>query len=322
MLSRSARFGILRDLVVVARPVRLGGPFFVDRFEATRADFERWLASDDSSDADRLDYLDWNRTGEPELPVVGLDLRTARRFARWRFCRPWRIDEWRWVASAFGRHRFPWGDAPRTTWANSAEFGLFDFSPVGAFESGRQSAGAYDLVGNAGEWTESPSRDWLESFPIAGADAPLALRPLLECARAFDREPGLSPWRGVPRPLFPLVAIDDVNLPRLVIRGLDAGMPEARRGDPAQVLDSDVELRMPRDRRWVVGVRAVADPGSLVDALAAVTDPIDVQDTAGLRSFLRRHHVPPLLRDAWRRQPRGASPSGMVARILAEELGG
>ncbi|MCC6781993.1 MAG: SUMF1/EgtB/PvdO family nonheme iron enzyme [Planctomycetes bacterium] len=324
-LPRFERFGILRDLVVVSRPARLGGPFFIDRFESTRADFERWLATRGARESDRRSYLDWNRSGEPELPVVGLDFDTAQRFARWRLGRLPRLDEWRWVASANGRHRLPWGDAPRSTWANVAELGLHDVSPVGAFESGRESGGVYDLVGNAAEWTLSPSPDWTSGTSIIGAETTLALRPLTECERLLSRQAAVMPWRGVPQPLLPLIAIDAWNLPRAVVRGLDAGLPEARRGDQAQVLETDIELRMPRDRRWVLGVRVAADPRGLLAALRAVAaDANELQDERSLRalrSFLERSDAGPLMREAWLQGARPSAAATSIERVLEEVFG-
>lgn len=157
-LDRSQRFGIFGDLVLYRRPLDEGGPFFLDRFETTRRDWHEYERGAAGAPPAAV---------EGSLPVTGIGLREARRFAHWRFGRLPRRDEWRYAATGGGSYVFPWGSRPERAWLNSAELGLNRATPVGTFESGRQPGGAYDLLGNVAEWTAT-----IVDFGQARAAAP------------------------------------------------------------------------------------------------------------------------------------------------------
>ena len=154
IVDRDHRFGIFRDLVLFNRPLSEGGPFFLDRFEATRADFVAWRASLPQRSGplpvpDRL---------RDHLPQDRINLNVARRFARWRFCRVPRADEWRYAFTEGGTYDFPWSDTLRNsdTLANTGRLGLGRTTLVGSFASGSASPiGPFDLLGNVAEWTET-----------------------------------------------------------------------------------------------------------------------------------------------------------------------
>ncbi len=158
--TRASRFGVLRDLVLFRRSPAQGGSFFLDRFETTQADWERYLETEDRDGSLRVKFDAWQASFDPSLPVAGVDLYEARRYARWRFARLPRLDEWRWAATVGGKYRFPWGDRDSEGRANAAALRLPGLTPVGAFESGRQGDRPYDLLGNVSEWTETIDLDW------------------------------------------------------------------------------------------------------------------------------------------------------------------
>ena len=63
---------------------------------------------------------------EPSLrgrgqPMARISLEDARGFARWRFCRLPRLDEWVHAATDGGRYPYPWGNPERSTWANTVD---------------------------------------------------------------------------------------------------------------------------------------------------------------------------------------------------------
>jgi hypothetical protein len=325
-LPRANRFGGLSDLVYYPRPANSGGAFLLDRFETTSAELAAWLASLPDSDSAREVMRRWNQATEPELPAVGLDLLTARRLARWRFGRLPRADEWRFAASAGGRHVLPWGDAPRGSWANAIEFGLGRLAPVGAFESGGVANGPYDLVGNAAEWTETPAPAWLEPRLELQRELvePTAIRSLRATARRVADNFGIAVWRGLPTPLLPLLADASATLPRLVVHGLDAGLPRARPGSAAEVVTTDVTLHLPADRSSLLGMRLATDPETLIEAWLdpkLTLEPTAAELTA-LRSFCRRSEVRPALAAAYlAHRPRpGTAPTTPISRWLAAEF--
>jgi formylglycine-generating enzyme required for sulfatase activity len=113
-------------------------------------------------------------TGHPELPsswafrqfpaaranhpVYTVSASAADAYAQWlarATGRAFRLPteaEWEWAAAGPQGQEFPWGahfDADR---ANTAETGLFDTSPVGAFVGGESAFGIADLAGNVEEY--------------------------------------------------------------------------------------------------------------------------------------------------------------------------
>ena len=303
-LDRSDRYGIFRDLVYYPPSDDVAHGFFLDTFESTQADWRSFAASrgEPGSITDAFvrnwagaDHLD------ATLPIVGVDLAEARTFARWRFGRLPSLDEWEFAVSAGGRYAYPWGNLPRAAYANTSELGYVSLSPVGMFESGRQRGRAYDLVGNAAEWTETLEVEW------ESAAFDLSWR-----VRVCRRHPALRGYRirAVPIPTSELVAVDDESVPRRVTVGADYPMSGLRGFEPLAL--------HPTERSSLVGIRVAADARTLVEALAAQREaPPETGETV-LRAFLRRHRD--ALRPAWSAfdEPR----DGPVAAILDEELGG
>lgn len=314
--EREARFGVLRDLELFTRSARQGGAFFLDRFEVTRSDWARYRA---------VRFGEGAPSDPPggELPVVGLEIDEARGYAAWRFGRLPRYDEWSHAASGGGAYRRPWGDIDQVAWANTRELGFGALTPVGAFEAGRQPDGPYDLLGNAGEWTETPDPRYLASS--AGAldergsfrDSELALR--VDRLRVSGAGDAVLTVPGAPWPLSFLVWVDSPRLPRLVAPGWNRPLPAggAVEGDPF-----GVETRLPRERSSVLGLRVASDPRTLLSRLAAVRDdPLPLGDEAALRAFLDRPAVWAVLADAARQDPSLVDGSGAAAMLLREELG-
>ena len=60
--------------------------------------------------------------------------------------------EWEWAAAGAQGREFPWGAGFDADLANTAETGLFDSSPVGAFVGGESCFGLSDMAGNVEEY--------------------------------------------------------------------------------------------------------------------------------------------------------------------------
>ena len=159
---------------------------FLDRFEATRAEFVTWRASlpQQSGPLPVSDRL------RDHLPQDRINLNVARRFARWRFCRVPRADEWRYAFTEGGTYDFPWSDTLRNsdTLANTGRLGLGRTTLVGSFASGSASPiGPFDLLGNVAEWTADGN------LRGGGYDAPqLQLRCAGRFSPSVDHTPGPS----------------------------------------------------------------------------------------------------------------------------------
>lgn len=151
-------------------------PLLVDRFEATRADWNHHLGAppaprglaDPFATTPRA-----TRDGDRWAWPAFCDLEEARAFAAARGMRLLTAGEWMYLAAGTGMQRFPWGKSRRQSVANTLELGLRRPVAVGTFESGRSASGCYDLVGNVMEWVEgslppSSGVEWVDpSAPSA-----------------------------------------------------------------------------------------------------------------------------------------------------------
>jgi|GEM_PF-5983543 len=132
------------------------GEFWIDRFEVTCSDYAEWLRVH----PERVDVTRGLTPEQlaltPDQPVTRVCIKEAEAFAASRGKRLPSLMEWEWAATGPRNRRYPWGDAePLAVPANLSESGLAALAPVGTFEGGRSEFGAYDLAGNAAEWTHS-----------------------------------------------------------------------------------------------------------------------------------------------------------------------
>lgn len=300
-----------------------GGPFFLDRFETTRQDWWRYLVETEPGAVS----TPWGE-GEPEagaeyLPVARVTLRDARRFARWRFCRLPRRDEWEYAATGRAGYAYPWGDLFTAAWVNSAELGLATPTPVGTFESGRGDGGAYDLLGNVAEWTESVD---YAHFASASSDAIRVMPLQTESLHRLERSAALLPWRidGLPWPSYWWVEARGLELPRLVVGGhfrsllqRDDLVETAGRRDGIGPLWE----RGTMEKGDTVGVRLATDPQDLMDALLRERQAPSAQEKAQLRAFLRRPTCRAALLPLWGDGADVPTRSGPLRALLEQELG-
>jgi hypothetical protein len=300
---REGRFGSLRDFVLIVRlDQERPAALFFDRFEVTRAD---WVAFAASPDGRAVGAEAADCSGDPALPVGGVDLAQARAFARWRFARLPRQDEWAAVVGD-GRHRFPWGSREDPTRANTGELGLGEPTPVGTFESGRRTGGdqPYDLIGNVGEWTESVAGGWTADGLDPEASFPVARRRVL-------RTPALAVWQwpGGMVPLVFAVAAAGGAVPREVV-GADFLSP----------MDVSAEAVPAGDRRQRTGLRLCTTPRELL--LALLAEPVVARgaDIEQLRRFVRRGAHREALAAAWRSIDAKRFASSPLFAVLREEL--
>jgi hypothetical protein len=130
--------------------------FYIDRFEVTRGEYAEFLRDTGHPHL----RLEWPGATPPrgteEWPVTLVTLHDARAYADWRGKRLPTSNEWEWAARGSLNLAWPWGGAIQKSVANTAELDYRSLTPVGLFEGGVSPLGAYDMVGNAAEWTEGP----------------------------------------------------------------------------------------------------------------------------------------------------------------------
>ena len=132
--------------------------FRLARFPVTNAEYRDFLIA----------------TGHPELPsswsfrqfpceranhpVYTVSAASADAYAAWlarSTGRGFRLPseaEWEWAAGGPRAYEFPWGESFDAELANTAETGLFNTSPVGAFVGGESAFGLADMAGNVEEY--------------------------------------------------------------------------------------------------------------------------------------------------------------------------
>jgi formylglycine-generating enzyme required for sulfatase activity len=133
------------------------------------------LSSDEPEQITHPRFWSVSRYNGALQPVVGVSWYEAAAYCRWLtsegHAAGWlpmddviRLPTWHeWERAA--RHvetrRYPWGaEPPDPERANYRDSGLGAPSPIGCFAAGTAACGAQDMVGNVGEWTASPWRQW------------------------------------------------------------------------------------------------------------------------------------------------------------------
>ena len=91
--------------------------------------------------------------GKEDHPVVYVDLKDARAYAKWAGKRLPTEAEWQYAAEGPKHLKYPWGDEMKANVCNNAK--NKSTTSVYAFPDGRSPFGCYDMCGNTWEWTES-----------------------------------------------------------------------------------------------------------------------------------------------------------------------
>jgi formylglycine-generating enzyme required for sulfatase activity len=145
--------------------------FYIDKYEVTNKRYKRFIDATvykvpwSQDEAVKAYIWDWQKRMYPEGkgddPVVLVSWDDAKAFCTWAGKRLPTEAEWEKAARGPKGKPYPWGNDWAKGKANTAESGLKQTSPAGAFKDDVSEYGVYDLAGNASEWVE----EWFAPYP-------------------------------------------------------------------------------------------------------------------------------------------------------------
>jgi serine/threonine-protein kinase len=128
-------------------------PFFIDVYEVSCGEYERFVNS-----APHPPPRGWeNEKCPPGMalkPVCNVTWYDAMAYAEWAGKRLPTEEEWEFAARGTDGRAYPWGEQWNERMANAGGGSTGGIANVGTFK-GASPSGAYDMVGNVWEWTNS-----------------------------------------------------------------------------------------------------------------------------------------------------------------------
>ena len=127
-------------------------PFFMDQYEVTNEDYAKFVKA--TGHRVPSNWVNGNyAAGAARKPVTGVTWDDATAYAKWAGKRLPTEEEWEFAARGTDGRLYPWGNDWSAGLANAegASNGTVD---VGTYK-GTSPFGAYDMVGNAWQWTAS-----------------------------------------------------------------------------------------------------------------------------------------------------------------------
>jgi formylglycine-generating enzyme required for sulfatase activity len=126
-------------------------PFYIDKFEVTCEEYQRFV------DAKKYPApAGWRNGNYPEgsarLPVE-VSWREANAYAKWAGKRLPTEKEWEFAARGTDGRLYPWGNEWKAEAVNAKGTGPGRLTEVGLRPAGASPFGAFDMAGNAWEWT-------------------------------------------------------------------------------------------------------------------------------------------------------------------------
>ena len=146
--------------------------FFIDRYEATNADFAAFLNERGNQEEDGVPWIALDSKYVPidstaagyaaqaefaDHPAVEVSWQGARAYCAWAGKRLPTESEWQQACGGAEKLAYPWGNAYEEGRANVSgpKDGFVRTAPVDSFPEGASPYGALQMGGNVWEWTEA-----------------------------------------------------------------------------------------------------------------------------------------------------------------------
>ena len=136
--------------------------FYIDIYEVTNENYRKFLLEEERRHPDH-----WKGGNVPEnqadFPVTHVNWFDADAYCRWKGRRLPSEPEWEKTARGPEGWIYPWGNnfEPASAHIARASVMIAAASEVGKFPEGKSPYGAYDMIGNVWEWTDS----WYRAYP-------------------------------------------------------------------------------------------------------------------------------------------------------------
>jgi serine/threonine-protein kinase len=166
-------------------------PFFIDLYEVTCSDYEKFVEA-----TGHPAPSGWTGGRHPRgagrKPVTGISWDDAVAYAKWAGKRLPTEEEWEFAARGTTGFRYAWGNEwrPRLANADTSAHGHGGASHVGE-HTGASPYGAFDMIGNAWEWTAS---DFV-AYPGSSLNAEPELKVIRGGSWANDRNEATTTFR-------------------------------------------------------------------------------------------------------------------------------
>ena len=167
-VQRLAHLGIVQSWIAKEVPrhtVHLT-PYAMARFPVTNLEYRAFLISTSFCELPTSWLFGRYPAERANHPVYTVSAAAADAYVAWlahTTGRAFRLPteaEWEHAAAGPGGLDYPWGDSFDPALCNTAECGLFDTSPVGAFVGGESPFGLSDMGGNVEEFVADDYAPW------------------------------------------------------------------------------------------------------------------------------------------------------------------
>ncbi len=127
--------------------------FWIDQTEVTNELYAKCVQAGQCALPGSAPLDELNNAKYAKHPVVSVDWEMANAYCAWVGRRLPSEAEWEKAARGTQAFTYPWGEGLDCAKANYQKSCVGGTAPVGSYEQGKSPYGAYDMAGNALEWS-------------------------------------------------------------------------------------------------------------------------------------------------------------------------